>query len=349
MATAASPLSPRYDAGAFWTGSEVIVVGGRDDEPCPPNADCARPPEAALTDGAAYDPTVDRWREISPAPVPLDRPMGVVVDERLYVLQRDRGFLMFDPVADRWTALAGPDGPDAVSALVGLGDRVVAVRGSDELGVRPDAVYDPATDVWGPLPDDPLGLSFDRSMVATPGGGLVLTAVPLVAQPNSVEPSLYRAASYDPSLGGWTRLPDSEVVAGAPLWGWAGDLVVNAELGSADGGETNNWGRSYPFGGMLDPATGGVARPARPARARLGQLQGSAATGRSVGPVVVGAWCCMSPAARGSRSPRPRSPRTRRPAVTWADGRLFVWGGVAWNGAVGRVLGVGWVWAPAAP
>jgi hypothetical protein len=344
-ATADAPLSPRYDAGAFWTGSEVLVIGGRDDEPCPPNADCARPADAGLSDGAAYTPAIDRWRGISPAPVPLVRPLGVVVVQTLFVLDRERGFLAYDLAADAWTRLAPPDVPGSVSGLVGLGDKVVAVRGSDENGPLADAIYDPASAVWAPLPDDPLGPSFDRTMVATPDG-LVLTAVPLVEQPGSAEPSLYRAASLDGATLAWSRLPDSEVVAGAPLWGWAGGLVVNADLGSADGGAVNGWGRSYPFGGMLDPATGawGVL-PDAPVR--TGPLQGYSATGDP--------WALSSagvvlhvPSRSWQPVPAPPNAPDGTAAVTWAADRLFLWGGVSWNAGAGMLLGVGWVWSPEA-
>ena len=345
-ATADSPLSPRYDAAAFWTGTEILVIGGRDDEPCPPGADCARPPGPALSDGAAYDPAIDRWRGISPAPVPLDRPMGVFVGQQLYVLQRDGAFLAYDLSGDRWTQLAAPDAPDAVSALVGMGDRVVAVRGSDEAGLRPDGWYDPASGVWAPLPDDPLGPSFDRAMVETTGG-LVLTSAALVAQPGSAEPSLTRAAIFDPRTELWTRLPDSEVLTGSLAWGWAGGLVVNADTGSADGGEVNGWGRSYPYGGMLDPRTGEWQDlPEVPAIA--GPFPGLTATGDP--------WALSSsglvlhvPSRSWQPVPAPANAPDGTAAVTWADDRLFVWGGVSWNGGVGQLLGVGWIWSPEAP
>ena len=32
--------------------------------------------------------------------------------------------------------------------------------------------------------------------------------------------------------------------------------LINPTLGGADGGETGNWGRTYPYGGILDPASG---------------------------------------------------------------------------------------------
>ena len=49
--------SPRYDASAVWTGTEMIVWGGTG-------------PQGPLNDGAAYNPSTNTWRSIPPAPVP---------------------------------------------------------------------------------------------------------------------------------------------------------------------------------------------------------------------------------------------------------------------------------------
>ncbi len=52
-AMAPSPLSPRFDYSAVWTGDELVVWGGID------------PQGNALSSGAAYDPTTDTWRRIA--------------------------------------------------------------------------------------------------------------------------------------------------------------------------------------------------------------------------------------------------------------------------------------------
>jgi hypothetical protein len=33
-------------------------------------------------------------------------------------------------------------------------------------------------------------------------------------------------------------------------------------------------------------------------------------------------------------------------SVTWAGDRLFVWGGVRWDGNEPTILGDGWLWSP---
>src|SRR5579883_254301 len=47
MSTVGAP-SPRYNASAVWTGSNMLVWGGQDDN-------------GALGDGASYDPVKDSW------------------------------------------------------------------------------------------------------------------------------------------------------------------------------------------------------------------------------------------------------------------------------------------------
>jgi Galactose oxidase, central domain len=54
---AAAPLSPRIGHSAVWTGSQLLLWGGR------------IPGGGAKADGAAYDPARDRWSRLPPAPL----------------------------------------------------------------------------------------------------------------------------------------------------------------------------------------------------------------------------------------------------------------------------------------
>ena len=88
------------------------------------------------------------------------------------------------------------------------------------------------------------------------GREVVLLGHELVPNPGSDRPSLVRAATFDPETEVWRRLPDSEILGGFEYWEWSGGRVVNAVPPTSDGGQVNNYGRHYPHGGMLDPATG---------------------------------------------------------------------------------------------
>ncbi|MEV6304936.1 hypothetical protein AB0M02_36375 [Actinoplanes sp. NPDC051861] len=248
-AAAASPLSPRTAALGLWTGREVLLIGGSDTPPCPPNADCARD-ETPLPDGAAFDPATNRWRGIAAPPEPLLDGQGVVVGETAYVLQDELFAYRVD--RDEWTRAPVPFGEGY--RLVAAGDRLVAFLGSEENNHGPDYVYDAAAAKWDRLPADPLSPAFDRTM-AWSGSELVLFDQELVPNPGAEKPSITRAAALDLATGKWRRLPDSEILATGP-WLAAGDELINPTLGGGDGGQVGNWGRVYPYGGSVSPATG---------------------------------------------------------------------------------------------
>ena len=248
-AVPAGPLAARHSAVAAWVGGRFVVVGGRSDSPCPEGAGCAPPREPALRDGAILDPAAGRWRRIAAAPVPVARHGGppVVAGDRVYLLtDAPAAFLSYDPASDRWQLLPAPP---VAGALVAAGDKVLIVSTDSPR----DAVYEPRTGTWRSLPRDPLGPSFDRSAVWL-GDRVLLSAKKLVPNPGADAPALVRLATLDAGLTRWSALPDSEIIGYAPVV--AAGRAVWPYTGSSDGGQTGNWGRSYPEGAILDPATG---------------------------------------------------------------------------------------------
>lgn len=345
-----SPLSARTRAHAFWTGSTVLVIGGTDDDRCPPNADCVPSEEPPLADGAAYDPEADMWTALPDAPVPLGELSGAVLDGTLYVWvygsEQAPGvrpaFLSLTLGDEVWRELTAPAvGQNAFLHLVAADDQIIAYHGSQELGVQPDLAYDPTEDEWTDLPVDPLAPTFDRSVVWT-DAGLVVIGIGVVPQPDSAEPAVYGAARLDDERGEWDRLPDSEIVGWNPSWSWTADRLVNASIGRSDGGETNNWGRFYPHGGTLDPVTGTWGRlPAPPAE--QGAYTGIDAAGEEW-IVSSDGWALHVPSGIWVELAAPDG-APFQPAATWAGDRLFVWGGMT---AAGELLHAGWAWVPGA-
>lgn len=112
-------------------------------------------------------------------------------------------FLVYNVRDDRWAELDPPPVPVGTSlVLVAAGDKILGYHPTQERGVLPDLMYDPATGEWTDLPADPLAPSFDRSAVWT-GQEFLLLGLEVVPQPNSARPSLYRAAGLDPTGGTW--------------------------------------------------------------------------------------------------------------------------------------------------
>lgn len=261
-AVSPGPLSPRAGALGLWTGSEVLLIGGSDAAPCPPSASCVPPDVPPLADGAAFDPQTGTWRRIADSPVPFEWAQAVVIRRTAYLWipgspgrpNADSAFLTYHVRQDRWQELPLPANSDRFGGIVQAGDGIVAYAGTDEQGEQPDLVFDPAVGAWSELQPDPLSPSFDRSM-AWSGEELLLFDHELVPNPGSEKPSVTRAAALDLESGSWRRLPDSEILASGP---WVTDdaRLINPMLGSADGGDTNNWGRNYPYGGILEPASG---------------------------------------------------------------------------------------------
>ena len=255
------PLSARSHAVVVWTGDEVLVVGG-EDRPCPPNASCAVPDSPPLGDGAAYDPMTGQWRRIARPPIPFSWAQTAVVGDSVFFLvsgmpgrpEARSGLLAYAPGLDSWRELPWPEVSGSPEGswyqLVAAGERLVAYSGSDESGERPDWIFEPTRSEWTVLPDDPMTPAFDRHMEWA-GDRLALFDHEIVPNPGSERPLLTRAALLEVGSGRWDRLPDSGVLSSAP-WLLDGGRLVNPSPGGADGGETNNWGRRYPHGGILD-------------------------------------------------------------------------------------------------
>jgi hypothetical protein len=323
---APSPLSPRSRSVVVWSGDEILVIGG-DRFVCPPGADCELPADPPLADGAAVDPATGTWRSIAPAPVAFAHAATAVLGDDVYLLvpggatadHVTPAFLHYSVSQDTWSELPPPGDGDVLHRdLLAMGDRLLAHRGSDEGGEMPDLVFDPATSAWSTLPADPLSPSFDRTMVWL-HDRLYLFDHALVAQPGSAAPSLTRVASFDPSTGSWARLADSEILGTHP-WFVDGTRLVNPSPGGADGGEVNNWGRTYPYGGVYDTATDRWAPLTDEDRALVAHLDPA-----GLPPV-------------GELQDR---------VVVAAGPHAFVFGGVAWRGGTdgtdGEVLGDAWI------
>jgi hypothetical protein len=319
------PLSARHEALGVSLHGKFLVVGGFSGPACPANADCTVAEDPALRDGAVFDPDTGTWTRIAEAPVPVSGDNAVVLDCALYLLTAQawrigepESVLRYDPEADAWTELPAP--PGTVARLVAAGDRLLAVSTTDELAPIHDWIFVPGTGEWEPLPDDPLGPSFDRE-AAWMDDALLLTAKDLVASPGSDKPALVRLARFDLDTREWTELPTSDIIGWAPTP--VGELVVFPLTGTADGGEVNNWGRDVPFGAILDPASGtwrGLPDPP-PGGGLLGELL-------VAGKLTVVGGHLLDPATGQWTLVPDLPPPDRTAAASAADAdRIFVWGG----------------------
>jgi hypothetical protein len=334
----APPFDARSGPVVAWTGSQVLVVGGDDGPPCPPNADCVQPAHYAR-DGAALAVDDRTWHEIADAPVDVPPySSSVMLDGSLYVLA-GHALLGYDVAHDAWREIATPTAFTG-GQLVADADRLVVVSGSDEQGVTPDRVYHPGSQRWSTLPDDPIGPAFDRTITAIPTG-LVLTAHELVDNPGGDGPSLVLAARLDRASGEWTRLPDGDQLGGG-AWTWTGRHLVDPSLGGADGGEVGNYGRTIPFGGILDPATGQWSRLPHAPKEGTGGWPVTALGGRFA---TTGGWTYDDETESWAEVPRPKGAPEQPGVAVWAGDRLVVVGGIDAdrNGTSASLSGDAWI------
>lgn len=173
------------------------------------------------------------------------------------------------------------------------------------------------------------------------GDEVVLLALDLVDNPGAEEPSLYRAVAYSFASRSWRMLPDAEtVVGGWPTWFAVDGLIVNASTGGADGGETNGWGRWYPYGGIFEPAAASWSALPQPPEETRPWLNVSAAGDRAV--LNDAGWVFDVPTHTWTNVPRPVDSTDGGQAVALGGGRLFVWGGVTWDDDQGSLSADGW-------
>jgi hypothetical protein len=169
----APPLSPRESPVLFWTGKEVIVAGGSDAEPCPPNAGCLVPKVPPLADGAAYNLRTNSWRPIADAPVPFSWSAPVVIGSTAYLWisgepgrpEADSAFLAYRFEEDRWEELFLPTERAGDYTALKAGDRIVAFAYDDKNGRLLDHMYDPEEDVWTSMEPAPFSSGEGRDMI----------------------------------------------------------------------------------------------------------------------------------------------------------------------------------------
>ncbi len=168
-----SPLKYRYGPAAVWTGSQMIVWGGSEEDR---DIDTPLP----LKDGAAYSPTTRSWSEIDDGPLtPRSSVVSTWTGSQMLVWGGWRGEreeysdgAPYDPVSDTWRPIA--DAPikwHLSNANAWTGTAWWIATESD--GHVEVAQYEPATDTWMKLPsvDDQ---DWENMGIAWTGSELIL-------------------------------------------------------------------------------------------------------------------------------------------------------------------------------
>ena len=224
---ARSPLCGRFYASSAWTGTELLVWGGQN---CA-GATCPLDQAPRLADGAAYNPSTNKWRKMTKSPLGArDRTATVWTGKELLVwggTSSDRPLAdgaAYDPAKDRWRPIAAsPLAPRAEPVAVWTGQAMVVWSGTNAVD---GALYDPAADTWRKLAPSPLEAR-EGATAAWTGKEVLIWSGAASSLSASGGVALPDGAAYDPARDAWRRLPASPLAGRvAPSSVWTGQELV---------------------------------------------------------------------------------------------------------------------------
>ncbi|HEV8199310.1 MAG TPA: hypothetical protein VGS03_04750 [Candidatus Polarisedimenticolia bacterium] len=332
-----SPPAARTEQTAVWTGSEMIVWGGRG--------------ATELKTGGLYDPLTNSWRPTSQVAAPAARwgHTAVWTGTEMIVWGGNINGTIFvsggryDPVADAWTAtsLVGAPSSRYEHRAVWTGSEMIVWGGRLSGVLNTGARYNPATDSWSPT-----------STAGAPTVGLrhvqVWTGTEMIVWGGAYTSE---GGVYDPATDSWR--PTAMLNAPSPrdqfAGVWAGTEMV---VWGGDNGIT-------PGGGRYDPATD-TWRPTAASGAPPNRLDPTMVwTGSRV--ILWGGrdWSTLPPtqalvntgalydpvADAWTMTPLMGAPSARaQHSAVWTGDRMIVWGGGSNTG--GRYDPVANAWSP---
>jgi len=333
---APAPIAVDDGLSAAWTGEQLLVFGRLT------NASERGTLENAVDVAAAYDPSADRWRRVTPPA----RVKGYFPGH-VHAFWTGKELVVwgpvdeaYDPSTNRWHRLAKPPagefGYDALAAwtgreVIGFGGGCCGDAFSNSLA------YDPAADRWRRLPRSPLAGS-QQPLGAWDGRELLVYVGNLDPDGKPWPARLARAAAYDPRANRWRRiapLPAPRTGASA-IWDGKELLVVG-------GWQPGPPAATAATGFAYDPATNRWRRLPRMESGRIGAA--AVWTGKHL---LVWGGATQPPGAtapnlpthglaydpRANRwTPLPQAPIWGRadPAAVWTGKAMLVWGGPRYN------------------
>jgi len=319
---APSPLSPREAAASVWTGTEVIIWGGRVGD-------------TALLDGAAYNPSTDTWRPIAPNSWGHPAAHAVWTGTEMVVLAKNGG-AAYDPATDTWRDLPRQDGGGGFIAPVWTGDHLLGVSldigAADAVGVSVSTLQ-AAGGQWLQGPSIDVGGS---AFAGTSDYQVVWTGNEAI-----VWDGARHGWAYNPSRGSWRALPelatpDGRVTVQSIPVAWQGSmLVLSQSLGGPDGVGIGleRWTERWDDLGGLDAHAIDAHAAAVSASDQVLVLP---VEGRPVAVHPIdGTWTPLDDAPIPDGADR---------ANVWTGDDVVVWGGI--DAPSGQPTANGWRWRP---
>ncbi|ANM30951.1 hypothetical protein ABI59_17260 [Acidobacteria bacterium Mor1] len=333
---AAGAPSARREPTAVWSGSEMILFGGRDAS------------GASVNSGGRYDPVTDSWSPLDTSGAPADRvEHSAIWNGSAMLIFGGRSLTAggsftplgdgarYDPQSDSWTAIASADAPSPRldHSAVWNGSEMLIWGGTadpeDVLAfVRDGARYDPALDSWTAISDS--GTPEWRA-----GHGAVWTgSAMLIWGGDRYTAAVYDdGALYDPVADSWTPMTVLEPPAARSQFPfvWTGSEFLLWGSGDNSSSPRNTGARYDPQADTWSPTGRGDAPLPR-------LSAGSVWTGSEL--IVWGGSDFGTYFADGGRydpvletwTPLPTldaPPAAENPVAIWSGSEALFWGGYA--------------------
>ena len=235
LISAVNQPSPRASHTAVWSGSEMLVWGGRF---------CLACANGELGTGARYDPATDTWTPIATLNAPEARfnhtaiwtgskmiIWGGASDRQIGSLTvLDNGGI-YDPATDSWTAITtvGAPLPTRCHVAVWTGTEMIVFGGQNNtnfacgiLSVNTGRRYDPVSNTWNPMADAPLGSS-SSGPAAIWSGDRMITWFDNVGGRYDPVTDLWQGVSIDNAPS--ARKRHTVVWTGTRMIVWGGDFA----------------------------------------------------------------------------------------------------------------------------
>ncbi|HEU5179852.1 MAG TPA: MopE-related protein, partial [Candidatus Polarisedimenticolia bacterium] len=229
-------VTARIDHTAVWTGNEMIIWGGSEQN-------------LRVNTGGRYNPTSDSWTPTTLSGAPAARAVHVAVwtgnkmvvwggggTNGAYLLTGGR----YDPILDSWspmTSLNPPPGREYASAIW-TGTEMIVWGGDDGIPVDTGGRYNPATDSWIATAWGPDARAFHSA---------VWTGSRMIIWGGGSD----TGAQYNPATNSWTPTSTVNAPSARTLQSgvWTGDRMI------IWGGYSVPDGADVSTGSKYDPAT----------------------------------------------------------------------------------------------
>ena len=320
---------PGSGQSAIWTGSEMIIWGGR--------LSLGPFGSILLSTGGRYDPALDNWTPTSSlnAPEARQNHSAVWTGGEMIVWGGARSSTSlgtggrYDPLLDVWTPTSTIDAPSPRRShtAVWTGNEMIVWGGFEGTTGVPGTGgrYDPATDSWAPTTATGAPLARENHTAVWTGSEMIVWGS------NSASTSR-SGGRYDPALDSWTAPTLTDAPSGrlSHTAVWTGEkMIVWGGSGQRSGGLYDPSADSWTATTLTGAPTGRSAHKAIWTGDQMIVWGGSGGgdTGGRYSPES-DSWTPTSTLG----APAPRSGHV----VVWTGAQMIVWGGTGGEGTGGR-------------